>query len=164
MTRIVLLSSVACVMSLGLAAHAEELPKRKAGLWESTVTGSTLPAPQVIKQCIDDKTDSLAQSAAMGGGNCKQTRLEKTSAGYEIDAACQMGQMSSTAKSVISGDFSSKITAKISSSVVMAQGQPPVTSTTTVEAKYVGPCAADQKPGDIIMPDGKVVRTPGTTK
>jgi hypothetical protein len=31
----------------------------------------------------------------------------------------------------------------------------------TIEASYTGPCAADQRPGDIIMPDGRVVRTPG---
>ena len=27
-------------------------------------------------------------------------------------------------------------------------------STTTVEAKWVGACKADQKPGDIVMPGG----------
>ncbi|TWT15347.1 DUF3617 family protein [Reyranella sp. CPCC 100927] len=161
MNRIVFLASVACVLSWGVAAQAEELPKRKAGLWESTVSGGMAPAPQVIKQCIDEKTDSLAM-AAVGGGNCKPPTITKTSAGYETETSCQFGQMTSTAKSVISGDFSSKITAKTTATIVQAPGQQPVTSNTTIEAKYLGPCAADQKPGDIIMPDGKVVRTPGT--
>ncbi|HKU97395.1 MAG TPA: DUF3617 family protein [Vineibacter sp.] len=161
MNRIVFLASVACVLSLGVAAQAEEMPKRKPGLWESTVTGGSMPAPQVIKQCIDDKTDSMAM-AAVGGGNCKPPAITKTSTGYEAETSCQFGQMTSTAKTLISGDFSSKITAKTTSSIVQAPGQQPVTSNTTIEAKYLGPCAADQKPGDIIMPDGKVIRTPGT--
>jgi hypothetical protein len=129
-------------------------------LWTSTVKSAAMPAPQTIRQCIDDKTDSLAQSAVMGA-NCKQTRMEKTARGYEVDAACTMGQINSTAKSVISGDFSSKVTVQVTSSIVMAPGQPAQTSEMTIEASYTGPCAADQRPGDIIMPDGRVVRTPG---
>lgn len=161
MNRTVFLASVACVLSLGAVAQAEEMPKRKAGLWETTMAGGSMPSPQVVKQCIDEKTDSLAM-AAVAGGNCKPPAITKTSAGYETETSCQFGQMTSTAKSVISGDFSSKVTAKITSTVVPAPGQQPVTTNTTVETKYVGPCAADQKPGDIIMPDGKVIRTPGT--
>jgi hypothetical protein len=34
-------------------------------------------------------------------------------------------------------------------------------SKTKIEARYVGPCEAGQRPGDVIMPDGKVMRVPG---
>lgn len=161
MTRTVFLASVALVASWGAMAQAEDLPKRRAGLWTSTIKSEAAGSQQTIKQCIDDKTDSLAKGAVTGGA-CKQTRLEKTATGYEIDASCTMGQISSTAKSLISGDFNTKITAHVTSTMVMAPGQQPRTTVTVIEAAYVGPCAADQRPGDIIMPDGKVVRTPGT--
>jgi hypothetical protein len=29
-----------------------------------------------------------------------------------------------------------------------------------IEAKWLGPCEAGQKPGDLIMPDGKVMQMP----
>ncbi len=47
-------------------AAAETLPTRKAGLWESktvSAEGST-----TARQCIDEKTDQLAQGA-LGAGN-----------------------------------------------------------------------------------------------
>jgi hypothetical protein len=65
-------------------------------------------------------------------------------------------------KGVIDGDFGSRVTAHVTSTMVPAPGQQPQTTVMTIESRYIGACAADQRPGDIIMPDGKVVRTPGT--
>ena len=47
-------------------AMAAELPSRKAGLWEVTmsVAGRNLPGGSVIKQCIDAATDQMMQQNA----------------------------------------------------------------------------------------------------
>ncbi len=34
-------------------------------------------------------------------------------------------------------------------------GMPDISNNLTIEAKYLGACAADQKPGDIIMAGGR---------
>ena len=59
---------------------------------------------------------------------------------------------------VISGDFNSAYTVKVSSK---REGGPAVpgrpadgTSNMTMEAKWLGACKADQKPGDMIMSNG----------
>ncbi len=36
----------------------------------------------------------------------------------------------------------------------------PVRSQMVIDATYIGPCAAGQSPGDIILPDGKIVKMP----
>src|SRR5262245_56607493 len=113
MTRTILHVTVAFEALWSLSAQAEDLPKRRAGLWETTMNGDKAGGQQAIKQCIDDKTASLAQGAMGPGGPCKQVRSVKTAQGYEVETACNFGQMTSTGKALISGDFSSRVTAHV---------------------------------------------------
>src|SRR5829696_560504 len=57
-------------------------------------------------------------------------------------------------KAEITGDFNSAYTVKSSSHSEGGMGGAPRDSTTTIEAKWLGACKADQKPGDIMMPGG----------
>jgi hypothetical protein len=98
MTRIILHATVAAVALWSMAAQAEDLPKRRAGLWETTMKNDRAGAQPPIKQCIDDKTDSLAQGAVGAGGPCKQVRSVKTAQGYEVETSCTFGQATSTGK------------------------------------------------------------------
>ena len=50
----------------------------------------------------------------------------------------------------IVGDFNSAYTMKVSTK---SSGKIP-DAVTTMEAKWMGACKADQKPGDIVMPGG----------
>ena len=62
--------------------------------------------------------------------------------------------MTITSRSEITGDFNSAYTVKVTSH---SQGGPaavPRDSTTSIEAKWLGACKPDQKPGDIMMPGG----------
>ena len=62
--------------------------------------------------------------------------------------------MTITSHSEITGDFNSAYTVKVTSH---SQGGPaavPRNSTTIIEAKWLGACKPDQKPGDIMMPGG----------
>jgi hypothetical protein len=146
-----------------LAAQAQ-MPTRKAGLWETTVSGTSSLATeggaQKIKQCIDAATDRAAMTGGMASQACQQGPIVKTASGYEAEATCKIGAMTSKSKSVISGDFNSKVTIQVTS-LISTGSAPARESKTTMEARYLGPCEAGQKPGDIIMPDGKVIKTPG---
>ncbi len=62
---------------------------------------------------------------------------------------------------MVSGDFSSAYTVDVTST---REGGPPVPGTTPVRethmsiaAKWVGPCAAGQRPGDIVMGNGMTI-------
>lgn len=140
-----------------------QLPTRKAGLWETTTSGtSSLAAEGVprIKQCIDAATDRAAMTSGLMSKACQQGPVVKTATGYELEATCQMGTMTSKSKATIAGDFNSKVTVQVTALISTGSG-PARESKTTMESRYIGPCQAGQKPGDIIMPDGKVIKTPG---
>ena len=140
MTRIALIAAAAVTASWSMAAQTEDLPKRRVGLWETTMTrgdGSVQQPP--IKQCIDDKTDMLAMGALGPDSPCKPPRVVKTPQGYEAETACSFGQMTTTAKSLISGDFSSKVTMRVNTTMVPAPGQQPQTTVVTVETRFSAP-------------------------
>ena len=59
-----------------------------------------------------------------------------------------------TSHSDISGDFNSAYTIKGTSHREGGPAGVPRDSTTTIEAKWLGACKPDQKPGDIVMPGG----------
>ena len=62
--------------------------------------------------------------------------------------------MTITSHAEITGDFNSAYTVKSTSHSEGGPANVTRDSTTTVEAKWVGACKADQKPGDIVMPGG----------
>jgi hypothetical protein len=148
--------------AVALAAQAQ-MPTRKAGLWETTVSGTSSLAAEgggKVKQCIDAATDRAAMTGGLASKACQQGPVVKTGAGYELEATCKMGAMTSKSKSTITGDFNSSVTVQVTS-LISTGGGPAKESKTTMESRYIGPCGAGQKPGDIIMPDGKVIKTPG---
>ena len=160
MTRQLLsFGSALCLQALWplSAASAVDLPVRKAGLWEMKVLRTGSPAPDMTMQhCTDATTDKEMSTAfsPMGKDVCSKQDIQKTATGYVSDSVCGIGGMSITSHAEITGDFNSAYTVKSTSH---SQGGPaavPRDSTTTIEAKWLGACKADQKPGDIMMPGG----------
>jgi hypothetical protein len=152
------------VLALLLASPAvaqeapPEMPPRKAGLWEvkMTMEGSGMP-PQTSQQCIDAETDKLMNT--FGGGMrqlmCSQQEVKRMGTGIVVSSTCEMGGMKMTSVGVITGDFESAYTVKVTSK---RQGGPakagPAETKMHLDAKWLGACKADQKPGDMIMPGG----------
>jgi uncharacterized protein DUF3617 len=159
MTRpLVLLASAICLLALLPAgdARAVDLPVRKAGLWEMKVLHTGSPMPEMTMQhCTDETTDKEMSTAAspMAKEMCSKQDIQKTATGYVSDSVCGIASMSITSHSEITGDFNSAYSVKSTSH---SEGGPAGArdSTTTIEAKWLGACKADQKPGDIVMPGG----------
>jgi len=146
-------------LSHPLAASAVELPTRKAGLWEMKVlraAGASGPE-MTMQHCTDAATDKKMSTSFSPSGNdtCTKQEIQKTATGYASDSICAVGGVTITSHAEITGDFNSAYTVKSTSQ--NDRGGPsslPRDSATTVEAKWLGPCKADQKPGDIMMPGG----------
>lgn len=156
---LVLLGAIAAAP---VAVQAQELPTRKAGLWESTTGMSGAPA-MTVKQCIDAKTDQLAQAAVQPGMTCSKREVKKTATGYELNNVCEMGAMKVEAKGLITGDFVSKVKVDMTTSMTGIPGQAgPMTTTLSIDSSRTGDCGAGQAPGDIIMPNGQIIKTPGS--
>jgi hypothetical protein len=154
------LSSLLGALLLCIApALAIEMPTRKAGLWEMKMVRTGSPMPDVTMQhCTDETTDKAMSSgiSPMSKDICSKNDIRKTATGYITDSVCTVGGMSVTSHSETTGDFNSAYTVKVTSH---SQGGPsgPRDTTMTVEAKWLGACKADQKPGDIVMPGGRTM-------
>jgi len=155
--------ATAIILSAAPAA-ALDLPARKAGLWEIKMAfeGRNLP-PQVMQHCIDAETDKMM--SAIGGNTskdmCPKQDVQKVGDTIVVDSVCKIGPGTITSHGVVSGDFNSAYTVKVTSQQEGGPALPnrPANGTTamTIEAKWLGACQGDQKPGDMIMAGGRKV-------
>jgi hypothetical protein len=158
MRRLLLLCLGCCLLTLVAAAgaNAEDLPVRKAGLWEMKLVrvGSALPE-MTMQHCTDETTDKDMNNmvSPMAKQICSKQDVQKTATGYISDSVCSLGGGSLTSHSEIVGDFSSAYRV----TTVSHADKGPANlrdSTTKIEAKWLGDCKPGQKPGDIVMPGG----------
>jgi hypothetical protein len=142
---------VAAACLIGLPAQALDMPARKPGLWEikMVMEGRSLP-PQITQHCVDAATDKQmsALGAAAGQGKCSQQDLRRTGNTMIVDSVCQIGSGTATSHAEVTGSFDSAYTMKVTSKMGGAA------TAMTIDAKWLGACKADQKPGDIIMANG----------
>ncbi|MBX9711086.1 MAG: DUF3617 domain-containing protein [Xanthobacteraceae bacterium] len=134
-----------------------EMPNRKPGLWEinMVLAGGQIP-PRTIQHCTDATTDKDMNTtfSPMTKEMCSKQDMQKTATGMVIDSTCNIAGIASTTHTEIVGDFNSAYTMKVTSSHPAAPGSAPKETNMTIEAKWMGACKPDQKPGDMIMPGG----------
>lgn len=139
------------------SAQADELPIRKAGLWEIKMvrTGSQLPE-MTMQHCTDASTDRDMNNmvSPMAKQICSKQDIQKTATGYVSDSLCSVAGVSVASHSEINGDFNSAYTVTTTSHSDIGSKGVPHDAVTKIEAKWVGACKPDQKPGDIVMPGG----------
>jgi len=169
------------LIALALLAAASpvaaiDLPARKVGLWQLKMSfeSRNIP-PQTIQQCIDTETDKLMNSFAgnLRQDTCSKQDVQRVGNTIVVDSVCQIGPSAMTSHAVITGDFDSAYTVKVTSrrsGGAPAPGMPAESTTNmTLDATWLGACKADQRPGDMIMADGRKInirdmqnlRTPG---
>jgi hypothetical protein len=158
MRRLLSVGVCGCALALLVAgALAEELPLRKAGLWEMKIvkTGSKLP-DMTMQHCTDPTTDKQMSNlvSPLAKQICAKQDVVKTATGYVSDSVCTVAGVSMTTHAEIVGDFDSGYTVTSKSHTDKGPTGAPLDTTTTIEAKWVGACKPNQKPGDIVMPGG----------
>lgn len=151
--------TVAASVLATIPAFAEELPQRKSGLWETKSTSAE--GETVAKQCVGPGTDR-AMLGGMTGGACSKVEVKRTGTGYTVATECMVGQIKAVGSSVVTGDFQATVRTEGTTKFTGMPGQPgAVERKLVVEAKRVGECGPGQKPGDVILPDGRVISMPG---
>jgi hypothetical protein len=158
-----LCGAVLILAQAGAAPAAEQL-SRKAGLWEVTTTidNSSAP-PRVVKQCIDAATDELSQSIAgpFSASVCPDRKVQRAADAVTVDSTCSIAGKPASAHAVITGSFDSAYTMKVTAEGALLPGGK---MAMTMAGKWLGACAADQRPGDIIMANGVKINIPDMQK
>lgn len=137
-------------------AQGDELPHRKAGLWEivSTEAGAKRP-PMMQRLCLDRESDALLNKMGFATGQqaCAKYEVHVTGNRVTIHVECDFGRSQLTSDGVItySGDSSYR-------NEMHGHFQPPMAGVgdthTVQDGKWVGACPADMKPGDLVMNQG----------
>jgi hypothetical protein len=139
-------------------AFALDFPARKPGLWEIQTGDGTSKGPagaHTMQQCIDAASDKAMRDMGQGMGKdmCSKQELRADGGKLVMDSVCKIGNTTATSHAVLSGDFNTAYRMESKSSY-----NPPLMGraegASVMEAKWVGPCKADQKPGDMVMSNG----------
>lgn len=162
--HIIRLCGAALILAQAGAASAAEQLSRKPGLWEvkTTLDNSSAP-PRVVKQCIDAATDGLSQSIAgpFSAAVCLDRKVQRSADAVTVDSTCSIAGKPASAHAVITGSFDSAYTMKVTAEGALLPGG---RMSMTMEGNWLGACAADQRPGDIIMANGVKINIPDLQK
>ena len=123
-------------------AHADDVPKRKPGLWEVKWTDSrTADKLHVLQMCVDPATDGALQHLSGGVRKeaCKLGKVGSEGERITIEEVCKRGKTTVTTQAVITGKLDSAY--KVASK---SKYDPPrhgnAEGTTSQEAHWLGPC------------------------
>lgn len=139
-------------------AVADDLPKRRPGLWDVRIEGGSGAAAHSIKQCVDEATDTkmMQMGQDFGGGMkdaCSKNELTKTATGFASSTECDLGGSKMSSKGTFTGDFKSSYRGE-----VVTTFDPPFMGQDTqkieIRGTYEGSCPAAMKPGDMVMNNG----------
>ncbi len=138
-------------------AQADVWPHRKPGLWQMTVSMQGSPmGPMTSKYCIDAATEdalmSMGQNAAKS--MCSKNDVHVSGMTGTIDAVCKFGNMTQTSHTVVTFTGNTAYRSETHAHMVPAPQFGGADHITVNEAKWMGPCPSDMKPGDMVMPNG----------
>lgn len=130
-------------------------PKRKAGLWEQTM--STSGMTQTSQLCVDAKVEERlgwwSQQASQGA--CSQNAFAPSAGGWTFSSTCNVGGGKTVTKGVATGDFGSAYEHNMTSTTT---GSPTTHMNgehkMTMKAAWKGPCPAGMRPGDMVLSPG----------
>lgn len=156
-TRFCLSLVCGTLLAWGMPASAQDIPKRKPGLWEMSMQmpgQGGMPAVST-KQCVDEQSDAEMHRKAFAGNDpktqCKQLSNKRIAGGVEIEAECKTDD-GGTVKSV------ARITGDMQTSYAMENDMtftPPRNGLSkarlSMKGTHRGACPAGMKGGDIQM-------------
>ena len=160
-------AALGSVLALAAAdAAAIDFPTLKAGLWESHVTreGAASKAP-AMKMCMDASLQKEMMDAGMGQMKelCAKNEIRREGNKVFGSAECRLGDstMKTTSVTTFTGETSYHVDIKATYDPPM-QGKG--SGSTTIDARWTGPCPAGMQTGDVLLPDGRKVNMRAAAK
>ena len=155
-----LAGGVALAVAAAALAQGMAVPSRKPGYWEQTMAmetgrGMTMKSQFCTDASVEKKMSLLGQN--MAGSTCSQSNMRKTAAGFAFESTCNIAGRTITSSGVVTGDFQNSYSID-----TVSKSNPPMPggrgeNKTHIEGKWLGPCPAGRKPGDMLMPGGMVM-------
>jgi len=136
---------------LPVTSHADELPRRRSGLWEIAETSPSEIDRSMAHICIDEVTEPLLDNVDMitRVGRCNATKATANDRTLTLETTCKFRntRVDTHATILIADPGAYRIEAQ-------RRYLPPLfgerESTRIQDGKWTGPCPKDMKPGDIV--------------
>jgi len=154
---------------VGSIRNATPLPARKSGLWEVTVRsdemmlrrqGHARNGPQTVQMCTTSVAEAVMLFAIVPGQqHCHKIsvtpRNTKDGGGWDIHTACAVHDNPVDAEMRLTGDLSRKYRGAYS----VKYPQTPIHNSGRMlfEGRWLSACAAGQRAGDMVLPNGVTV-------
>jgi hypothetical protein len=142
-------------------AFALDMPVRKAGLWQLTMTFEQPKlAAHTLRQCTDAATDNYLNSRFGGSAQqtCAKQEVHERDGTIIVNSVCSFAGMTTQSHAVITGSFDSAYKMEVTTKHLSGPSPPGLgpdgERRMAVAAKWLGPCKEGQRPGDIIMSGG----------
>ncbi len=153
--KIFTLSFLILAAAVAGTTNAADTPKRKSGLWEikTQMTGmpAGMPGQGPVQMCVDQASDNVMQERAKEKVDCPVMDIKQSPGKITIHSVCKHQGTTTTSDAVITGNLESNYR-----NDMVIRYSPPQSGMSemkmTQEARWLGPCKAGQKPGDVMMP------------
>ena len=128
-------------------------PKRRAGLWQMSMSHSGGPGVSMSAQmCVDEASASdFNFDPGKQSKDCTNSKLTPTANGWAFESVCKMDGRIVRTQGRITGDMSSDYALDLSTKMEPPPDGMPASSDTTIKAKWIGACPAGMKPGEVKM-------------
>ncbi len=137
---------------IATSALADDLPRRKPGLWEIRTEMSVMGGQQMtMRQCIDEKTDAnLMADATKNQGDCDDPVIKRSGNRIEVSANCRIDGGTAKTHGVFTGEYDAHYQGEI-----VTTFDPPQhgmkEARMKIDGRWTGPCKSGQKPGATTM-------------
>lgn len=159
-------SLLAVAALLALPAFAQDFPKLEPGLWQMEREMDRPPAPGAkrpananrMTMCLDESVQREMFDMAIGSmkGQCSRHDFKRSGNRLTGDFVCDIGGSTMRSKSTMVFDGNRAYRTEIDTTY-----DPPFMGQTesrmVMDARNVGPCKPGQRPGDVVMPNGRTM-------
>jgi Protein of unknown function (DUF3617) len=161
-TLFILNAAIAAAVIGSVRADDIQPPFTKEGLWQAstshTMAGKT--TQMTMKVCQNRETQQKDRDLSLQlrqKDQCTHTTTLASPGVYVTEKKCTAGPNAGSATKAtmtFQGDTAYRVDMHMTSSAGAE-------SAMTIDAKYLGPCPPDMKPGDAILPNGSKLNTSG---
>lgn len=146
------LTCLSLIAAISTSVFAADAPKRKSGLWETTMQAQGMPNMGPMQQCVDQASDDIMRHrASEQKPDCSVMEIKPQAGKVTIHSVCKTDGTTATTDAVFSGSFDSSYKGEI-----VTRFNPPMRGMSetkmNLESSWKGACKPGQKPGEMIMP------------
>lgn len=148
--------AVTALLACALATDgADAHPKRRPGLWEVRSAGVDAIGMPPTRFCVGEQTDSARahlDRSPGARGSCSLGEFVRSGDAWVAESVCREGRSTVTSRAVATGDFENDYRIDTIVTQAGAGGAARREDREAVVARWLGPCATHQRPGDLVVP------------